>query len=77
MNRTYLYVYFFQILELTEESITTLSSDTTKKLSTAETKTSTPAGNVNYRKKPTDPELLDYYPAGKLIFYAKFALVGL
>ena len=61
-----MHFFFLQILELNVESTTEFSSDTTEKLSTAET---TSAGKVNYRiNLPIDPELLDYYPAGKLIF---------
>ena len=55
---------------MNEESTTEFSSDTTKKLSTSETITPTSAGKENYKiNLPIDPELLDYYPVGKLIFY--------
>ena len=58
---------------MNEESTTEFSSDTTEKLSTSETITSTSAGKVNYRiNLPIDPELLDYYPVGKLFFYIFF-----
>ena len=61
---------FFLILELNEESTTEFSSDTTEKLSTSDTITSTTSGKVNYRiNLPIDPELLDYYPIGKFNFY--------
>ena len=67
-------MYFFQFLELNEEATTEFSSDTTEKSSTSETIISTSAGKVNYRiNLPIDPELLDYYPVGKLIFYFFFA----
>ena len=58
---------------MNEESTTEFSSDTTEKLSTSETITSTSAGKVNHKiYLSIDPELLDYYPAGKLIFFTYF-----
>ena len=66
-------MYFFQFLELNEEATTEFSSDTTEKSSTSETIISTSAGKVNYRiNLPIDPELLDYYPVGKLSYFLHF-----